>query len=264
MAYRDAATPKQPIAIVRYRPLNLFTQIGLVAFILAMSFFTLFQALTFARTSHLECERGGAHACVIVREYGPLTTHQTFPLNQINNVVVKSHSGKNRTTYSVALQMTYGAEQILRAGDKSYAELTRKVVADFVEGRAVSPSKIPLDASSPITAGFMSLFSIAIGLASFLVLGSARLEVDLDRSTVKYVRSRFPRRPVTRTLRAEEIHAARVTSRPGSKGGTIYGVSLDLADGEVLELVPGGGGNKKRPEVAAAEFNALLARMKSA
>ncbi|MGZ3423763.1 MAG: hypothetical protein ACXVEE_38225 [Polyangiales bacterium] len=263
MAYREATITKRPFAVVDYRPMSLFWAVSLVCFILALSAFMVFQALTLARTSHLDCSREGLHACVLVREYGPVATRETYPLDAIQSVAIKGHSGKGGSTYSVDLAMRDGTRtQLSRAGSRHLAEVTLKEISDFLDGRAASPSKIPIDDPSPILALMMGLFSIAIGAFSFLILGSARLEFDFDGDKIHYTRRRFPLRPERRTLRGEDVQCARVTARPGSKGGTIYGIALDLEGGASLALLRGGSSNKARHYDAANEINTLLAKLR--
>jgi hypothetical protein len=235
--------------------------VALIAFTLAAGLVVLFQSLTYARSARLECERGGAHACVLVREYGPIITRRSFPLDGIRSVEVRAHPGKGSTSYSVDLTLIDGThEQLSRNGKRARAELDRTVIADFLEGRAVSPATTPLDEPSPLAALAMAAFAIGIGAFSLLFFGSARLEFDLDRGTIRYTRSRFPLRPLRRSLRAEDVVRARLTARPGSKGSTIFGVSLDLRGGEVLSLVPSGGSNESRPTTAVEQINTLLAK----
>jgi hypothetical protein len=263
MNYRDAAIQKRPIEIVDYRPMSLVGASALVCLVLAMSLFMLFNAATVGRSAHLECDRGGLHACVLVREYGPIATRTVFPLDAIGHVDVKGHSSKGGTKYSVDLTMRDGEHfQLSRAGNRNFAELTRTVVADFVEGRAASPTRIPIDESSPFGGFAIALCALVIGTFSLLILGSARLAFDLDRDRIEYTRRRFPLRPVHRTLRGEDVQCARVTSRPGSKGRTLYSVSLDLVGGEELPLLRGASGDKTRHYDAANKINTLLAKLR--
>jgi len=263
MSYREATPSNRAVEVVQYRPMGGVGGVALVGFIFAACLFMLFQSLTYARSARLECEREGAHACVLVREYGPFTTRRTFPLDGIRSVDVRAHSSKSSTTYSVDFTLSDGTrEQLSRSGKRPRAELDRAVIADFLEGRAASPSTMPLDEPSPLAALAMAAFALGIGAVSLLLFGSARLDFDLDRGTIRYTRHRLPLRPLRRTLRAEDVVRARLTARPGSKGSTIFGVSLDLRGGEELPLVPGGGGNESRPTTAVEHINAVLARMR--
>jgi hypothetical protein len=264
MNYRDAAITKRPREVVEYRPIGRLVAVLLLGVALSLSFFMLFNASVVGRSSHLDCDRGGLHACVLVREYGPLSTRTVFPLDSIAQVEIRGHSSKSGTKYSVDLALRNGEHfQLSRAGNRNYAELTRTVVADFVEGRAASPTNIPIDEASPFGGLVMALFSIAIGTFSLLLLGYARLEFDLDGDRILYERRRFPLRAVRRTLRAEDVQCARVTQRPGSKGGTLYSVSIALAGGEELPLLGrAGSSDKSRHYDVANRINTILAKIR--
>lgn len=117
-------------------------------------------------------------------------------------------------------------------------------------------------ARSTIGGGAMAVVAVTIGLFSLMILGWARLAFDLDQDRVVYTRHRFPLRPITRTLRGEDVQCARVTSRTGNRGRTLYSVSLDLVGGEELALLPGASTDKTRHYDAANKINTLLAQLR--
>jgi hypothetical protein len=197
---------------------------------------------------------------VVTRDYGLFSTEKSIPINRIVMLRITSHRNKSSTSYGVEI-VTRDAETIalMRPSSRSQAELV-KSGAELVINDRPGKSGLPVQESSPIAAFFMTLFGLGLGSLSFLMLQTARLDFDLDRSTIRYTRFRFPLRPVRRTLRANEVHGARVVSRVGSKGRTYYEVVLTL-DGEVLALVSGGGGSEARHEEAARRINTVLERM---
>lgn len=231
--------------------------------VLAFSAFTLFQALTYARSVRFECVRGGENVCVVVRKYGPIATRQELPAHTIASAVVTSHSGKNGTRYGVALRTMDGDSiALMRPGSHGYAELVRSGV-ESVLNASPGATGVPVEESSPVAAFFMALMGIGLGSITLLFTRSARLEFDLDRARVHYSRQRWPLRTVRRTFDSSDLIRARVAARPGGKGGTIYETALVVRGEPDFVLVSGGGGSEKRNEAAAARINAALEKMRA-
>jgi hypothetical protein len=262
MAYRDNTTKQRAKAIVHYRPMNALATIAIVAVIVLLSGMTYFQALLSLRSVDVTCVRGGEHTCTVLRHYGPITTHQALPINAIHSVSVSSHRAKNSTNYATILVLKgQDTVQLMRAGARGAADARRVAVDKAAFDPQPGTSTVHTDDAAPISGLFLALLATGLAAMSLLFTRSARLEFDFDRGTVAYKKSRWPLPPVRRTLRADEVKRALVTSRPGSKGGTVYEVELDLAHGPNLVLVGQGGGTEKRHKEAEAAINALLAKL---
>jgi hypothetical protein len=263
MAYRAAVEQKRSIEVVHYRPMNPLSVTLLSLIILAMAAFSLFQAVTHARSTRFECVRGGANTCVVVRDYGLFTTRQALPIHYIHAVRMTSHSGKSGTKYGVSITMRDGASvALMRPASQGYAELVRSGAESLALDERPGASSMPVEDASPLMALFMTTVGVLFGAVTLLFTRTARLEFDLDRGVIRYRRQRWPLSPVRRTFEAGEVTRARVIARPGSKGGTLYETALVLRAGPDFELVPNGGGDERRNEAAAARINALLDKMR--
>lgn len=263
MAYREAVERSTPRPVVHYRPMHPLVAMGVAVIVMAFSAFTLFQALTYARAVRFDCVRGGENVCVVLRDYGLVTTRQELPAQDIVSVHVTSHSGKNGTNYGVSLRMRAGdTVALMRPGSHGYAERTRSGV-EAVLNPALGSTGVLVQDSSPVAAFFMGLMGVGIGAMTLLFTRSARLEFDLDRARVHYTRQRWPLRPARRTFALAELTRARVVARPGGRGGTIYETALGVRGEADFILVSGGGGSEKRNEAAVAKINAMLEKMRS-
>lgn len=262
MAYREAATTERPNAVVRYRPMRPLATFALMALFGFVSLLTLFGALTYAREVELECVRGGAHTCTVLRHYGPLTTREAIPIQNIHSVSITAHKTKNSTNYAAVLFTKQGETvQLMRATQRPVADARRLAVEKVVFNPEPGTEKLFIQESVPAMGVFFALLGVGLAALSLMFLRSARLEFDFHRGAVRYTRVRWPLRPVRRTLRAAEIKRARVTARPGSKGSTMYGVAL-VIDGESdLELLNQGGGGEQHNQRAVDEINAHLAKL---
>ncbi len=262
MAYRDATAPRRPTAVLRYRPMRPVATFGLMALFGFVSLVTFFQALTYVRSVELECVRGGPHTCTVLRHYGPLTTHQAIPIQNIHSVSITAHKTKNTTNYAAVL-FTKSSEtiQLMRATARHIADARRLAVEQVVFDRMPGTQRLFIDESVPVMGAFFALLGLGLAALSLMFFRSARLEFDFDRGAVRYTRLRWPLRPVRRTLRADEVKRARVTARPGSKGSAVYGVALVLDDETDLELLSQGGGGEQHHQRAADAINAHLAKL---
>lgn len=262
MAYREDSTVKRPTAVVHYRPMNIVASVAITAVLLLMCAFTYFQAWTFLRATELSCVRGGEHSCTILRHYGPFTTHEVVPINDIHSVSIKSHTSKNSTTYSTIFLLKDTSKiQLTRPGPVGIADATKLAVEKAAFDREPGTTTLHIQDPAPFSPFFFALIATGLGALSLVFTRTARLEFDLDRGTIAYTRVRWPLRPVRRRFRAEEVKRARVVARPGSKGATIYEVALVIEGEPDLVLIAQGGGSEKRHEEKAAEINGHLARL---
>ena len=261
MAYRDAVDKRRPSALVQYRPTHPLALVGILALVCLMSGLTLQQASTYARSVRLDCVHSD-HTCFVRRTYGFVTTSQELPTRDLFDVTVTSHSGKNSTSYGVALRTRTESIALIRPGSRARADLVASGVRSLVfESRPDASLGMPLEDAAPISAFFLGLMGIGIFAMLFLFTGTARLEFDLDRRVVRYRRQRWPLAPVRKSFELNELGHARVTERRGSKGAVTHSVILGLNSEPDLELVPTGGGSKKRNDHVAAKINALLDKM---
>lgn len=257
MHYRDADPHSRPNQVVHHRPIALPLVI-VISLMLALGVVgAMAAALSLLRTGRLECVRGGAHQCVIVRRYGPFTTHDAIPLDRIRGVETRRHQSKGTPAHSVGFRLEADWIQLCQPTSFARAELTRTVIADFVEGHAVSPSTIPLDEPSPSGALFL-LVGLVLAALPFVFLRSARLEFDFGNGRIEYTRFRFPLPAVRQTLHAADVLRARVREGRGRKRTIVYTVVLDLHVKGELPLVDQHDGSRARHEAAATRINALL------
>lgn len=258
MAYRSGSRPQRPRAVVRYRQLPLPLAVLITAALAFGCVIMASQASDVARTVNLDCAE---RQCVVIRQYGPITTRETIPLDRIKSVGVRSHKHKNTVSYSVVLTTDDDTIKLCRPTAKPAAEALQARVSAMVDAKSTPPTQIAVEEGSPIAALLMLTFSLLLTTIAFVVFRAATLEFDLDRAVVHLTRSRFPLRPVRQTFRAADLERARVNERPGSKGGQVYSVALVLRAGGEVELLPGASGMRKHPDETAARINELLARM---
>ncbi len=260
MRYREphaASTRARPNEIVHYWPIVGWSGGAVLLAAVGGACAMAVLGIRVLRSSQLDCTRGGAHECVVVRHYGPFATREAVPLASVRGVELRAHSGKGGTRYSVAFRLDDRTVDLTEPMMHARAQLTHQVVADFVEGRAASPTTIPLDESSAIGA-----VPIAIGLGAFAfafnLLRSARLEFDFERGRIAYTRRRFPLKPVRRTFDARETLRAAVAVTTNSKGQAVYSLGLVLRDQDDFPLVANGLDHEKRSKLTAARINELL------
>ena len=263
MGYRDAAPERRRLPeVVSYRPMPWHTRLAGAAVMLGMSVFMLFMALKELRSTELECVRGGRHTCTIVRHYGLLTTNDAIPINTITSVTISAHSGKNSTTYSADLMVRgRGVVALMRGTKRAVADALKLQIERHVFAREPGTASLPLESPSMLGAVIFGVMAVGVAALSILFNGSARLEFDFDRDQVRYQRRHWPLPAVRRTFRGSDVTRAEVTSRPGSKGGTVYEVALKVAKEGDVPLVGGGGANRQHNKDAADKINRILGRM---
>jgi hypothetical protein len=227
-----------------------------------MSAFTLDQAAKHARSTRLECVHGGENTCYLRHSYVFFSTSKALPIHHLVDSAITTHSGKNSTSYGVALRTTAGESvALMRPVSRARADLVRSGVDSLVFHSAPGSAGMPIEESSPIPALLFGAMGIAILAMTLLFNRSAALAFDFDRGTVGLTKFRWPFRPIRETLEGAKLKRARVTARRGSKGSTIYSVVLVMTDNYELELVSGGGGGEGRNDAAAARINAAIGKM---
>lgn len=265
--YRTAPhTEAEPNETVVYRPLGRWIPWFVTAMMMLFSFMIMALALTNGTAVRVTCghdEKGGS--CIVATTMPVLgQSTQIVPLASIRDVRLTSKSSKKGTSWTVVLVTTSGELPLSLAGatDRAQRERVAAQLREFLGDPAHPSIDLIYDVGDPRAGYFLFLMFVPL-LVIAIVFRRVDLEFEWGLGRLRIQRRRWPLRRRTDSYALDDVRGARVNARPGSKGGAIYSVVVDLVSGGDVALTTAGSSSEGEHRRTADEVNARLRRWRS-